>query len=161
MNTAISPPQATPICTQQASVTSASATPLKSVLLATAHAMSANPTIPMIHHTLTRRMMTIHQQRCQRPQSLSCGRIPGALSSTQSTPPGDRSSRLSLANFGAGIFDRDPVHLSRTQLSLPRLDLDADPAVPSWQLDLARRLDSNHAQSHCALVTPQGCYQLV
>ena len=45
----------------------------------------------------------------------------------------DRSSRLSLANFGAGIFDRDISQL-------PRLDLDADSDVSSWKLDIARRL---------------------
>ena len=141
MSTVISPPQATPICTQQASAISASGTPLRSVLLATAHAMSANPTIPMIHHTLTMTKMMMDPPTAMpattesTPMAISWSII---VNSEQFTA--ERSSRLSLANFGAGIFDRDLGNLSRTRHTLPRLDLSADSNVPSWMYDIARRL---------------------
>ena len=67
--------------------------------------------------------------------AISWGTVASSEHSTR-----NRSSRLSLANFGAGIFDRDPGALLRTQLSIPRLDLDASSDVPNWKLDLARRL---------------------
>lgn len=81
-NTAIFLPQDTPICTQQASVTSALATPPKSVLLATVHVTPAIPTIPMIRAMTTPPTVM--------PAIIECflWPFPGTLSLTLSTPPG-------------------------------------------------------------------------
>ena len=81
-NTAIFLPQGTPICTQQASVTSALATPPKSVLLAMVHAMQATLKIPMTHAMTTPPTVM--------PAIIECflWPFPGTLSLTLSTPPG-------------------------------------------------------------------------
>ena len=114
MNTAISPLLNTPIYTQQGFVICASVTPLQSVLLATVHAMLANPTIPRIHHTLeTMVPMMTPPTAIQVTTGYIPWLLPGALLSTLSNSPKIEClfSLLptSVQAFSTGLLADSPV----------------------------------------------------